>query len=1279
MKIKEKKFLPTPFFFFSLKKKGLKFSVFLVSLLVFASCTKKSPELGTTKTSPELGTTKISPELGGLEADIETNKTKVLSPEIIKNRCIRHNFIQGSDDHLYGRDCIEAKELTVRSSDKGTAQAIMKTSGGADSVVIEPGVHFMNQIYDLDYSILESNDTSTIPFLLDFIKEGEKFLALPGREYKIVFKVEGNYLVLYKGSQNKNDIPYNERTAMIEDKEKGLYMVPFIGYPIQYCEAEFVRNNQNELTRQVRPKCSSEATEKSDYLNISKEGKKLFDYRDKRNVFPADYFDIGEGEWFYSEIPIESEEVGELLSAESKLIKIASTSNSLYFIDNSGNLSQQRQKNIIYEIPIQWLDFELDKKHGLFSQFAERVNSDESEINRPYIKLLFTEHQKNIEKVVISPQYFSFVYLKGFVKEEKGVKSIKYIKYKVSLLKKDYVPSEKFQQRKWFVDDALKVFFATRTKPQQEVQSLLDNSSDTSSSYRIIKFDTSLYTKEEKKAQTKILKWYFSKNSTDKEQYRSLVREAVAIYNRAFKIIADGAAPKIQIQLVEDEEKDLGDMRYNIINMIKEENRQYNNNILFGLAYGHFNPDTGQNISSVLNIIINSLENKFTTLIREYIRYEIFQSPKLNEEDNKINVVSEYLQWKIKKECPDVVSFINNKRGVIQDYRTELKDSELILSCATKVARPLILWNIVHEMGHGFSEHHNYACSMDEKNFYKDIDEIRDYFPTADVSEMEELKLAGLDFIPKTSCVMDYPNGQEQVLTVPGKNDLMVLRYIYEDELELEGHEKDQSVVHEMNFNYENIDMQYSLESRKDLMDKKKDYLNCVPTQKEKLYCVQWDHGSNYKEVAENQFKVLKRGFKMRFSYDLSPTVKGQYPFGFLDIFSSLEFIHNYYKRWVSLRDGFFNSQAHSELLDYYHKDEGKMKNYEKLVNQLIGTRDDVKETEFALLSPATDIYRDMLKFFWSQRPLHCQVESEKGERHDLNFNYIVYAYLVAELGQNNVYVIDCYSQQVVDFLDKKGFKLVGQFGLQSLEGQSAPRSFSLDPSNERTDVLSLNGIQKILYPNQLPQFNPENMSFTTPFFSDPIFIKDMYHLLQENLLDENTFFNELETRKNLYFIRMFKRSLLRDSRSQEARDLIIENQSYLSRTETAFFNSIEESLKEGRDITSFQNPFLEKLWNDYQKTEKSMSFMEYVKQDEAVITVENQGYGDSKIYIPYKTCDDVEDKTTCSFIYKKHFKYNEALKEYKELEAKGSQLSFLEKMRKDTLKGYIDNFSKLF
>ena len=561
-------------------------------------------------------------------------------------------------------------------------------------------------------------------------------------------------------------------------------MVPFIGYPIQYCDPENVRNTIGEEMEDKLSNCGKNfSLKEAKYISINTDNKDVYNYLGKKDLFPANYFD---GKWFFSSGPIETpDRKGELAPSQADLVELSKQSNHMKVIDVSGDV-EERNRKLLEEIPVQWVEYEMAQDGTIFDKFGER-ETDTAAIERSHLKINFAkmiEEGKEIIDFLVTDDYFSYIFEQPVSIKKKDNRLIiepdkngdKRAKFKVSFLREKAVDTQGFVPRRWFEDDHNHIFGTMLTAPQNERDSGEFAKDELSSHYRIMRFNTHLNTAQEKEDKTKIIKWHFSKNSIKDEYYLNIAREAVRLWNRAFEIITEDSDKKIRVQLAEGEgEKDLGDLRYNIINLIQTKDIvDSGGGILFGAAPSYAYSDTGQTIGTTANILIHNILELYHMSVRNYIRYEIFQEDKKTKEENNIHVVSSYLRSKIEKQCPEVKSFIISSKKSSVERRDSLGDRDIILSCGKKLARESLLFTILHEMGHSFSLAHNFKASVDEGNYYESLAEVKKYFPEAQISS---------EILSKTSSVMDYlPALGVPEMQYLGKYDLAALRYIYRDQ-----------------------------------------------------------------------------------------------------------------------------------------------------------------------------------------------------------------------------------------------------------------------------------------------------------------------------------------------------------------------------------------------------------------------------------------------------------------------------------------------------------------
>ena len=375
--------------------------------------------------------------------------------------------------------------------------------------------------------------------------------------------------------------------------------------------------------------------------------------------------------------------------------------------------------------------------------------------DRPYIEIIFPEG--DISNITVTENYFSYEHIKSIGKTQK--------KEKVSLLRADKVDQSGFHERRWFKDDQYRKLPILPNEPEVKVSSSSEEDARLAH-VRQIHFNTS--------AKDTVIKWHFSnytvKNNQDGELgtaddkdgdlYRDLGKKAVEIFNRAFEIITEEyclskgekeGCKTIQVELVEDEEKSLGDLRYNLLNLVNEDGSLGSR--LLGTAPSFTRSDTGQIIATTTNVFIHNNLRFYRQKIEDYIRYEIFKNRDNSNSvqvescdiynsnleecrnpliDNKEHAVSSYLKSKIESRCSAVTDFIikrkeDVKAGTLKPANS-LNDSDLLEECSRKVSEEGVLGLILHEMGHSFGLGHNFKASVDSKNYYKNWEEVIKYF-----------------------------------------------------------------------------------------------------------------------------------------------------------------------------------------------------------------------------------------------------------------------------------------------------------------------------------------------------------------------------------------------------------------------------------------------------------------------------------------------------------------------------------------------------------------------
>ena len=240
--------------------------------------------------------------------------------------------------------------------------------------------------------------------------------------------------------------------------------------------------------------------------------------------------------------------------------------------------------------------------------------------------------------------------------------------------------------------------------------------------------------------------------------------------------------------------------------------------------------------------------------------------------------------------------------------------------------------NKIKNNSHNFGLSHNFKASVDEKNYWTSVDEIRRFFPNAN---LEEYLNKGM---PKSSSVMDYlPPLEVLPLIVLGKYDLAALTFIYANQFEyLESNtvRNSKRISKELDFP-EDPSQQKPIRQHFD-QEIFEAYLHCPDhlakkPQGENFYCRRHDYGSNPLETVNHYIEKFNHSFhSVRYRYDTDKA--GAYSSLFSDIFAV---VAKFYERWSKLRDQYFKSvQQQYLIIDYRIGDESSIEDYKRTVTE---------------------------------------------------------------------------------------------------------------------------------------------------------------------------------------------------------------------------------------------------------------------------------------------------------------------------------------------------------
>ena len=1169
-----------------------------------------------------------------------------------QGRCIQHRFVQGQDNNLYGIECVEGKHLLIHTKKTGdrvsTSKAVGDNDGDndTDGLRLEGTLSFINNIYNPEYTILkDQGNDKQLPFLRNFLPENERFFGSLDTKYRIIFEIKGTYLVLFKASEQLNDLPYIERTSVVKSKDGKYWMVPFLGYPIQYCNAEVRKNLQGQDTYEHLANCQASRLENAKYIRIHPNSKQVYEYhyKEKKDIFPANYFN---GRWFFASGPIETpSREGHMSPIGTALVKFQKTSTAMVALDVSGDV-ENRNRRRPFSLFVQWVDYEPAKNGSNFETFGERPSTLKESISRPYLTINFSK-KGTIEVIdfLVTENYLSYILKMEF---PTGA-----IKWKISFLREKAVDTANFVPRKWFKEVHDRYFGTLAVKPQSQRKVGDHSEEDSFEDVRIIRFNTHLNTSEEKRAKTKTIKWYFSKNSTKDSSYRALAREAVQIWNRGFEIITEDSEEKIKLELI-DEEKDLGDLRYNLINLVETQDLagHTGRSVLLGIAPPYVHSNTGQIIGTTANVFIQNFLTAHTQQVKNYIRYEIFQKDKKyrkTKEENDIHVVSPYIRSQIEEQCDDVQKFVNSEKEKNPKPADILQDTEAVLSCARVLSKESVLAVLIHELGHGVGLGHNFKASADEQNYYESIEELKSYFSQARIQEKTE--------IAQTSSVMDYlPSDVIQPASYLGKYDLAALRFIYRNQVETD---------QKGEFLPLTIPSEPSLQKNpltEEILSQRKQYLHCSDSLERNrttdYFCAKADYGSNPLEVVQFNIEKYKRRFNsFRYRYDVDPE---DWQALYTPLYRIIGKVSGFFGRWLQFRDLYLQSTGNVETTKYVLNDDKALQEYKVAIES---NSNEEYRSYYAVKDTAYEFFTNWL-FTGS---MQCQVQTlDGGLKRTINLERIT-SFFISGQKEHQLYMEDCNSPQIVDFLEKHGLELIGQTGMENFIYYHRPKK-DKDSKNLQPWKTTWNHQWR-------------NHPGWRSIFNEPDLFKDFRIKMEISLLDEvegkkDDDFKRIE---NIYktLLSKLKTTLKAESERNILKahfDDLRTVQFSVGTGEDSVYQRVLKPLTDGLGIEGIAIPFLTASYRDYKETvgEPSIEgFQAFLMKQQGALHIPGES-----VTIPFQPD---------SFSSRLILKYNENTGIIQELEdeeerlrEKKQELSLLEKIKRDSLKEHNEVLKKI-
>jgi hypothetical protein len=547
--------------------------------------------------------------------------------------CVKNRpLMDDPDENL--KDLVSVHELTAKTCEFKTKQVRQRDfSSHAQNVSIETsGRHGIRNLDIVDFE-------TDCPYLPSNLKNIELH-ALPNTKIPVRFEVNPSMVILYKVVE-KSQLSHFEFPYAIKEGER--YKVPIGGFEVSgFFNVERKRNADNRKTN-VRHKVSVAANNfgEAAYLTFNRDGFKNFSRLAKQDVYPKEYFD---GEWYYAATVISVRHnsgvhPGRLIeedSARKRASRVRFRVESENLVVENQNIDDRLRDNqhslnmnSTLQIPIENVDFRARPEGSSISLEEEKIPTQQPTDAR-YIELklkkskivdldfessasaFFDFFERKIDRssvlneLVIRDDYFSFV-LENREHDEVVRYAFKRVNAHDEPLIHPYTPRIAFK-----TDMDQFGYFTVRK--DQIVDSRLRTQENVDSNTYIERFHPE-----------RDIVYHFSKKTPKDKWIRDIGREAVAIWDQALS----KAGLKIHMRLDEDEDVDLGDLRYNVLNFVGD--------LTGGLiGYGPVIADskTGEVLSGSANLFIENFKQTNTGLMRFYVSEKIGQRFRVNEPGN---------------------------------------------------------------------------------------------------------------------------------------------------------------------------------------------------------------------------------------------------------------------------------------------------------------------------------------------------------------------------------------------------------------------------------------------------------------------------------------------------------------------------------------------------------------------------------------------------------------------------------------------------------------------
>jgi len=516
-------------------------------------------------------------------------------------------FVQGDGEYVYAIGDFKGKTYTLKTGKKRTPGVTTR----ADELVVAPGSEVIRSFNSVDFTLETDIGDFSSATMNNF-----DFYGREDSEYKVQVDFTEQKLVFFELAK-KEEIPSNVVTYA-EEVGNGLYRVPLFGLPLNKVTIERIKDDRGKSTNSIRTISKKFLSEATHFL-VNVNTPAYFDSEMKLDMLPSNFFDES-NQWFYEltvvDKPIALDrsglELGYQLGAGK--VRFAKTNNSVLAVDlniaDEAEGQDAEKLNVIFEIPVQWMDYRLVKSGDNAYLKEEAFNTIEQGAkfwkDRQYALLQLdrvlnidaaSTNNIKIKRLEVGDDYFSFVIYDSLSKY-----SLHYSFAK----KNEVVPGKVYPREDWrkfgFFVSQKKLYSGQLNASESTIsRSLVQN--------RMIPPD-------------RTVKFHITDNTPTDPIFLEAIQEAVTGWNWAFAEAAKGTkyeSDPIKVELDLSKPVKNCDARYHKVSF-------YGYEVESGLlGYGPSVSDkrNGEVFSSTNHIYLRNYRESIVGNLVNYIRYKL--------------------------------------------------------------------------------------------------------------------------------------------------------------------------------------------------------------------------------------------------------------------------------------------------------------------------------------------------------------------------------------------------------------------------------------------------------------------------------------------------------------------------------------------------------------------------------------------------------------------------------------------------------------------------------